>query len=86
MKAAYYTQYGAATEVLKIGELPDPEPGRGEVRVRVRFSGVNPSDCNRRRGLRDRPDYPPIVPHSDERAKSTEVGEGVSKSRIGEQV
>ena len=48
MKAAYYTDYGAAREVLRVGELPDPEPGPGEVRVRIRYSGINPSDCNRR--------------------------------------
>jgi NADPH:quinone reductase-like Zn-dependent oxidoreductase len=44
MKAAFYTKYGAARDVLTIGELPDPQPGAGEVRVRVRFSGINPSD------------------------------------------
>jgi NADPH2:quinone reductase len=86
MKAAYYKNYGAARDVLKIGELPDPEPGAGEVRVRVRFSGVNPSDCNRRRGIRDRPGYPLIVPHSDGAGEIDKVGEGVSKSRIGESV
>jgi NADPH:quinone reductase-like Zn-dependent oxidoreductase len=47
MKAAFYTKYGAARDVLTIGELPDPQPGAGAVRVRVRFSGIKPSDCNR---------------------------------------
>jgi NADPH:quinone reductase len=86
MRAAYYTEYGAAREVLKIGELPDPQPGAGEVRVRVRFSGINPSDCNRRAGIRDRPGYPVIVPHSDGSGEIDAVGEGVSRSRIGEKV
>ncbi|HKG83845.1 MAG TPA: NADPH:quinone reductase [Beijerinckiaceae bacterium] len=86
MKAAYYTEYGAAREVLKLGELPDPEPGQGEVRVRVRFSGINPSDCNRRAGIRDRPGYPVIVPHSDGSGEIDTVGEGVSRDRIGEKV
>jgi len=36
MKAAYFTEYGAARGVLRVGELPDPQPGPGEVRVRVR--------------------------------------------------
>ena len=53
MKAAYYTDYGAARAVLKVGELPDPVPEPGEVRVRIRYSGINPSDCNRRRGIRE---------------------------------
>jgi NADPH2:quinone reductase len=86
MKAAYYTEYGAAREVLKLGEFPDPEPGPGEVRVRVRFSGINPSDCNRRAGIRDRPGYPVIIPHSDGAGEIDALGEGVSRDRIGEKV
>jgi NADPH2:quinone reductase len=86
MKAAYYTDYGPARDVLKVGELPDPRPGPGEVRVRIRYSGINPSDCNRRRGTRDRPGYPLIIPHSDGGGEIDQVGEGVSKSRIGERV
>jgi NADPH2:quinone reductase len=86
MKAAYYTDYGPARDVLKVGELPDPQPGPGDVRVRIRFSGINPSDCNRRRGTRDRPGYPLIIPHSDGVGEIDQVGEGVSKSRLGERV
>ena len=44
MKAAFYERTGAAAEVLQLGELPDPQPGPGELRVRLRWSGVNPSD------------------------------------------
>jgi NADPH:quinone reductase len=86
MRAAYYTGYGPARDVLEVGELPDPQPGPGEVRVRVRYSGINPSDCNRRRGTRDRPGYPLIIPHSDGAGEIDSVGEGVSRSRIGERV
>jgi len=86
MKAAYYTDYGAARDVLKVGELPDPEPGPGEVRVRIRYSGVNPSDCNRRRGTRDRPGYPLIIPHSDGAGDIDRVGAGVDHARLGERV
>ena len=86
MRAAYYTAYGAARDVLTVGELPDPRPGPGEVRVRVRFSGINPSDCNRRLGIRDRPGYPVIIPHSDGSGEVDAVGEGVARERIGEKV
>ena len=86
MRAAYYTDYGAAREVLQVGELPDPEPGPGEVRVRVAYSGINPSDCNRRAGIRDRPGYPLIIPHSDGAGEIDAVGAGVSRDRIGERV
>ena len=86
MKAAYFKEYGPASKVLQIGELPDPQPGTDEVRVRVRYSGINPSDCNRRSGTRDRPGYPLIIPHSDGAGVIDEVGDGVAKSRIGERV
>jgi NADPH2:quinone reductase len=86
MKAAYYRRYGGAAEVLELGELPDPEPGPGEVRVNIRYSGVNPSDCNRRSGTRDRPGYPLIIPHSDGAGVIDKVGAGVDRSRIGERV
>jgi NADPH:quinone reductase len=86
MKAAYYRSYGAAAEVLELGELPDPEPGPGEVRVKIRYSGVNPSDCNRRSGSRDRPGYALIIPHSDGAGEIDKVGANVDKARIGERV
>src|SRR5208337_2269956 len=50
MRAAFYTEQGAAHDVLRLGEQPTPEPGPGEVRVRLRTSGVNPSDWKVRRG------------------------------------
>src|SRR5215510_12530954 len=48
MLAAWYEAKGAARDVLRYGELPDPEPGPGELRVRVRASGVNPTDVKAR--------------------------------------
>ena len=44
MRAAWYEQFGPAAEVLTIGELEDPQPGLGEVLVRLHASAVNPSD------------------------------------------
>ena len=48
MKAAWYTKNGAARDVLVVGELPTPEPGPGEVLVKIHRSGVNPSDVKSR--------------------------------------
>lgn len=45
-------------EVLELREAPDPEPGEGEVRIRVAASGVNFADISARIGLY--PDAPPI--------------------------
>lgn len=51
MRASFYERTGPAGEVLTLGELPAPEPGPGEVRVRLAYSGVNPSDVKSRAGL-----------------------------------
>jgi NADPH:quinone reductase-like Zn-dependent oxidoreductase len=43
MKAARFSRFGGP-EVLEIVDLPDPDPGRGEIRIKVRAAGVNASD------------------------------------------
>ena len=84
MRAAWYCKNGEARDVLIVGEMPDPIPGTGEVRIRMATSGVNPSDVKSRRAkpLTDER----IVPHSDGAGVIDQVGEGVSTSRIGERV
>jgi NADPH2:quinone reductase len=70
-----------------MGDLPDPLPGPGEVRVRVRFSGVNPGDTKKRRGcLGSSMPYARVVPHSDAAGVVETVGEGVDEARLGERV
>lgn len=87
MQAAYYDQTGPARDVLTLGELPDPEPAAGEVRVRLHASGVNPSDVKSRAGLRSKNlPFPRIVPHSDGAGVIDRVGAGVPPTRIGERV
>jgi len=41
MKAAWYEKQGPARDVLIVGEMDDPQPIAGEVRIRVAASGVN---------------------------------------------
>ncbi len=84
MRAAWYTKNGDARDVLVVGELPTPEPGPGEVRVRLHASGVNPSDVKSRRGrplVGER-----VVPHSDGAGIIDAVGPGVPQDRVGERV
>jgi len=86
VKAAWYERNGAAAEVLKVGERPEPLPGPGEVRVRLAHSGVNPSDVKRRAGATARLTLPFQVPHSDGSGTIDRVGPGVPESRLGEKV
>ena len=87
MRAAYYERTGHAAEVLQVGDIPCPEPGKGEVCVRVHASGVNPSDVKKRMGRMPAPaEYPRIIPHSDGAGVIETVGPGVPQQRIGERV
>ncbi|HEY2532926.1 MAG TPA: NADPH:quinone reductase [Xanthobacteraceae bacterium] len=86
MRAAFYRQNGPAREVLKLGEVETPRPGRGEVRVRLFASGVNPSDVKARLGTTRKIAYPRVIPHSDGAGEIDMVGEGVAAARIGERV
>lgn len=87
MQAAFYERCGAAADVLQLASWPDPSPGPGEVRVRVHWSGVNPSDVKTRAGLRSKVlPFERIVPHSDGMGVIDAVGEGVDAARIGQRV
>ncbi|MGH8063934.1 MAG: NADPH:quinone reductase [Candidatus Entotheonellia bacterium] len=85
MRAVWYERNGAA-DVLHIGEMPDPTPGSGEVRVRMVTSGINPSDWKRRQGLTRRMEFPKVIPHQDGAGVIDRVGPGVPESRLGERV
>jgi len=86
MRAVYYEKNGAADEVLHVGEVDTPQPGPGEVRVRLKTSGVNPSDVKTRAGTARKIAFPRVIPHSDGAGEIDAVGAGVPKSRIGERV
>ena len=83
-RAAWYEKNGEARDVMVVGDLPLQAPGAGEVCVRLKTSGVNPSDVKSRRA---RPLTDPwVVPHSDGAGIIEAVGAGVSEKRIGERV
>jgi NADPH2:quinone reductase len=87
MKAAWYEKQGTARDVLTIGEMGEPQPLTGEVRIRVAFSGANPGDVKKRQnafGL-GMP-YPRVIPHSDGSGTVDAVGEGVAREWIGRRV
>jgi NADPH2:quinone reductase len=87
VRAAWYDRQGPAGDVLQVGELPAPEPGPGEVRVRITRSGVNPGDTKKRRGwLGSAMAFPRVIPHSDGAGTVEAVGDGVDGGRVGERV
>ena len=87
MKAAWYEKQGPAREVLVVGEMPDPIPAAGEVRIRIAASGVNPGDIKKREnafgyGMA----YPRVIPHSDGAGHVDQLGAGVPSEWLGRSV
>ena len=84
MKAAWYERNGKAKEVLTIGEMPDPKPAKGEVRVKMACSGLNPTDVKRREGTRGQNiEFPRVIPNSD---GAGVVDESSNKQLLGKRV
>ena len=87
MKAAWYEQTGPAANVLRIGELPLPQPGSGEVLVKVHASGINPSDTKMRAGWRNTAmAFPRIVPHADGAGEVVAIGPGADPALLHRRV
>ena len=86
MRAAQYETAGPRMGELEIVELPCPEPGPGEVLVRVRVSGVNPTDVGARAGRAFDVSHARVVPNHDGAGEIVAVGTGVPDERVGERV
>jgi NADPH2:quinone reductase len=85
MRVVEVTRHGGP-EVLEVAERPDPEPGPGQVVVRVRAASVNPTDLGARSGAgRSVPD-PPFVLGWDLAGDVAAVGEGVGEFEPGDSV
>jgi NADPH:quinone reductase-like Zn-dependent oxidoreductase len=80
--AALYRRPGAA-DVLSVEEVETPQPGPGEVAVRLRVAGVNPTDW-KTRGRKQPATFQ--VPGQDGAGDVVAVGEGVDAARVGERV
>lgn len=86
MFAGWYEHTGPAHEVLKTGETATPEPGAGEVLVRLHASGINPSDYKKRGNTKIPAEFPRVIPHSDGAGIVTEVGPDVTGLSRGQRV
>jgi NADPH:quinone reductase-like Zn-dependent oxidoreductase len=85
MKALVITEHGPP-DVLRVEERPDPEPGRGELRVRVRAAGVNFADLLGRVGLYSDAPKPPCVVGYEVAGDVDAVGEGAEGFEVGQRV
>jgi NADPH:quinone reductase-like Zn-dependent oxidoreductase len=87
MKAIGLTQFGGP-EVLRLLDLPVPEPAAGEIRIRVRAATVNPIDAMVRRGQAFVSDAePPYVPGMEAAGVVEKIAEGTDTDlRVGDRV
>jgi NADPH2:quinone reductase len=83
MRVIAYDRPGSP-DVLQLTDRPLPEPGDGEVRVRLALAGVNPTDCKSRTSAQPGPDGQ--VPGQDGAGTVDAVGAGVDPARVGERV
>ena len=87
MKAILFNQFGGS-QVLTQGEVATPKAAKGEVVVKIGYTSVNPVDWKIREGYLQSmlPHQFPIIPGWDAAGQVTEVGEGVTKFKIGDSV
>ncbi len=87
MRAVVYSLTGDP-DVLRVTDRPIPEPGAGQVRVRLHVAGVNPTDWKFRRGTgpgQPTP-FPEVSPGQDGAGVVDAVGDGVSGLTVGDRV
>ncbi|HYK41077.1 MAG TPA: zinc-binding dehydrogenase [Thermoanaerobaculia bacterium] len=83
MKAVFFRKHGG-NEVLEFGDLPEPVPGPGEVRVAIRAAALNHLDIFVRNGI---PNVPlPMIPGADGAGVVDALGDGVDAPAVGSAV
>jgi len=85
MKRVVVDRYGGS-EVLRVVEAADPQPGSGEVRVRVLAAGVSVTDAQLRAGTYLGVPRPPFTPGYELVGVVDELGPGCSRLRVGDRV
>ena len=86
MFAARYEKTGPAADVFILEQVDTPDPGEGQVRVKIVLSGVNPTDYKGRNGAVPRTLDGFQIPHHDGSGVIDAVGAGVDPQRVGERV
>jgi NADPH:quinone reductase len=85
MKAAFFEQPGPP-DVIKYGDLLDPQPKAGELLIKVAAAALNPIDTYIRSGLVKMPQPVPTVPGCDLAGTVVAVGDGAKRFKIGDRV
>jgi NADPH2:quinone reductase len=85
MKAIQVQEFGGP-EVLKLEEIPTPQPAAGQILVRVHAAGVNPYDTYMRNGTYAIKPPLPYTPGSDGAGTVEAVGSGIATIKPGDRV
>jgi NADPH:quinone reductase-like Zn-dependent oxidoreductase len=85
MKAVRIHRFGSP-EVISFDDVPKPEPGRGEVVVRVNAAGIGPWDALIRSGKSALPQTLPLILGSDISGVIDSLGPGVANPKVGDEV
>jgi len=85
MKAIVVKEFGEP-EVMKVEDVPKPEPANAQVLVRVHAAGVNPVDTYLRSGLHAHAPKLPYTPGKDSAGVVESVGPDVTKFKLGDRV
>jgi NADPH:quinone reductase-like Zn-dependent oxidoreductase len=86
MRAVRFSTFGDPADVLTLEELPMPQPGPGQVLVRLRARPINPSDLFQIRGKYGRLPRLPATPGMEGAGVIEALGEGVKQVQVGQQV
>lgn len=86
MQTIQFTQFGEPAEVLTLADMPTPEPGPGEVRLRLTHRPINPSDLETIRGRYGRLPQFPATPGLEATGVVDALGAGVTGFQVGQRV
>lgn len=85
MKAVVFHEFGGV-DVLRLEDVPDPEPGSGQVLVDITASALNHLDVDIREGVSRFPVEPPFIPGVEVVGRIAALGEGVDGWQVGDRV
>ncbi|HEY0320317.1 MAG TPA: zinc-dependent alcohol dehydrogenase family protein [Pyrinomonadaceae bacterium] len=86
MKSVRFYEFGNPAEMLRVEDVPQPEPGANQVLVKLRVRSINPSDLLTVRGLYGALPKLPATPGMEGMGEVAAVGEGVKNLRPGQRV